>query len=357
MTQQRTLAVTAGTALLGPELAPIPEAVVVVQGRKIVAAGPKEEITVPTDADVVEVQNGTIVPGFIDSHVHIGFADPAEVLRRGVTTVRDLAWPRELIYPLARASRAPGFDGPMILTAGPMLTVEGGYPITAAWAPKGTGLPVSSPDDARRAVAELVAEGVDVVKIALNPPAGNVLDRPTVAAIADEAHAAGLRVTAHIYGVAELDKALDAGVDELAHMLLSADRLADETIARMIEGNIAVVPTLSIFPLRGLDVAVGNVRRFFDGGGRVLYGTDLGNAGPRPGIDPLEVDRMERAGLSAVDIVRSATVAAAEWAGLVDKGVLVPGRDADIVCLEGAVQNASDLTRVTRVIREGRLVA
>src|SRR3712207_8677447 len=79
------------------------------------------------------------MPGFVDAHVHIGCADAGEVLRRGVTTVRDLGWPPERIFDVARASASPSFDGPLVLAAGPILTAPGGYPTPAAWAPRGTG--------------------------------------------------------------------------------------------------------------------------------------------------------------------------------------------------------------------------
>ena len=357
MTDRPTLAVAAGTAFLGRELTPVSDAVVLVRGREIVAAGPRREVRIPDGAEIVEVTEGTIVPGFMDCHVHIGFAEPAEVLRRGVTVVRDLAWPRDDIYPLARASTEDGFAGPLVLTAGPMLTAPGGYPITAAWAPPGTGLAVDSPDAGRKAVAELAREGVHIVKVALNPPAGDVLDATTLGAIVDEAHRCGLRVTGHIHGIDELHKALDAGIDELAHMLMSPEAIPDGTIRRMVDADVVVVPTLSIFPADQANVAISNVRAFVEAGGRVVYGTDLGNAGPGPGIDALEVGRMEKAGMTAIAIVRSATADAAAWLGLDKKGSLAPGMDADIVCLEGAIENASDLTRVVGVMREGRVAA
>ena len=344
------IAIVGGTALIGRDLTPVTEKAIVIEGARIAAIVDDGEIA---EARVVDVAGGTVMPGFIDAHVHIGFADPKDVLRKGVTTVRDLAWPPERIYPLARASRSEDFDGPLILAAGPMLTVAGGYPITASWAPEGTGRAVGSTDDARAAVRALAADGVAVIKIALNPPAGHVLDHDTLAAIVGEAHAHGLKVTGHVYGLAELRKALDAGIDELAHMLMSPERI-DDVVETMVDNNVTVVPTLSIFPVGALDIAVANLHRFLSAGGRVVYGTDLGNAGPQPGIDELEVTRMEAAGMSATDIVRAATVTAAEWLGLENKGAIDVGMDADLVVLHGDVREAKDLTRVRRVFREGK---
>lgn len=355
MNHEETLAIVGSTAFLGRQLDPVANAVILVRGREISASGPAEKVPIPDGARVVDASGGAVIPGFIDAHVHIGLADPSEVLRRGVTTVRDLAWPLDRISELARRSKDRDFDGPLILTAGPMLTVEGGYPITARWAPAGTGLAIRSLEDAAEAVARLVDEGVSIIKVALNPPAGNVLDADLLARVCDEAHTHERLVTAHIYGLGELDKALDAGIDELAHMLMSPETLPEDTIMRLVENHIRVVPTLAVFPRDQVEIAIDNVARFVARGGNVVYGTDLGNDGPQPGIDALEVTRMSAAGIPVLDIVRSATVDAAWWLDLEHKGFLEPGMDADIVCLDRVPKTAADLTRVSHVVREGRV--
>lgn len=356
MTDEQRLAIAGGTALLGQSLDATPDAVVLIEGRSIVAAGGRDTVGIPYGASVLDVSGTVVLPGFIDSHVHIGLADPGDVLRRGVTTVRDLAWPLDRISAMARDSKKPGSNGPLILAAGPMLTVARGYPITAAWAPERTGVAVTSTAHAREIVDALVAAGVSVIKVALNPPAGEVLPIALLMEIVATAHGHGMKVTGHIYGLAELKKALDSGIDELAHMLMSPEAIPEPVIARMVAAGVAVVPTLSIFPRRDLPVAVDNLNRFAAAGGRVIYGTDLGNKGPGPGIDESEVTRMASADLTVADIIRSATVDAAEWLELPHKGAIEPGRDADIVCVEGPIGEPSGLTRVRHVVREGRVV-
>ena len=299
----------------------------------------------------------TLMPGFIDAHVHIGFYDPAEVLQGGVTTVRDLAWPPAQIFPLAERSREPGFDGPLILAAGPMHTTPGGYPTRAAWAPSGTGRAVTGPDDAATAVSEAAAQGATVIKVALNPAVGPTLDLRTLSALIEAAHDAGLRTTGHVYGLEELEKALDAGLDELAHMLMSDEAIPDATMNRMVEQGMVVVPTLSVRSGSDLRCAIDNLERFRAAGGWVVYGTDLGNEGPRPGIDPREIAGMSDAGMDGRAVIQSATVDAAKWLGLEGQGILEAGRAADIVGVRGdPLANPTALSDVALVIREGRVV-
>ncbi|HWC14158.1 MAG TPA: amidohydrolase family protein [Actinomycetota bacterium] len=356
--QTRLQAIVGATAVVGADLDRVADAAVVLEGETISAAGDASDVEVADAAEVFDGRGLTLVPGFIDTHVHIGFYRPSDLLAGGVTTVRDLGSPEAEIFPLASRSRRDGFDGPRVLAAGPILTAPGGYPTRAAWAPPGTGREVADATQARSAVVDLAAAGAVVVKVALNPPVGPTLDLATLTAIVDEAHEHGLTVTAHVHDLAELDKALRAGIDELAHMLLSNEPLPDGTIERMVDASVTVVPTLAIFSGEPLATAVANLSAFLAAGGRVVYGTDLGNEGPRPGIDPLEVTAMARAGMSCLEIVRSATVDAARHLGLETTGAIEAGHDADVVLVEGDPLNvAADLTRVRAVWRRGRLRA
>ena len=351
-----TTAIVGAAALVGPDLRLVEDAVLVIEGGSIAAVGPATEVVVPASARTVDASGNTLVPGFIDAHVHIGFYDPAEVVENGVTTVRDLAWPPARIWPLVRESRARGFDGPSIVAAGPMITAPGGYPTRAGWAPPGTGLPVSTREEAKRAVGSVAEAGATIVKVALNPPAGPTLSPRLLVAIVEEAHARSLRVTGHVAGLDQLELALAARMDELAHMLMGEDRIPEPLLRRMVDAGMAVVPTLSVREGRELLVAIDNLAGFVDAGGTVVYGTDLGNEGPAPGIDHTEIERMARAGMSARAIVASATSVSAGWLGLDAKGVLARGMDADIVALEGDIEDPASLTRVVRVWRLGRAI-
>lgn len=353
---ERVVALSGGDALMGRELKRIGTSCILVEDGSIAAAGPLDEIRVPPGAERIDTTGTTVVPGFIDAHVHIGFAAPHDVVSRGVTTVRDLGWPERAIHTMiARSQHDVGW--PLILAAGPIFTAPGGYPTRAAWAPVGTGLEITSADHGRDEVRRCHDEGSCAIKVALEPAAGPVLPAATLAAIVGEAHAAGLKVTGHVNDVAHVRIGLDAGIDELAHMILSDEEMPGDLVEELVSRDVAMVPTLSIWPRRRSRRAVSNLRSFVAAGGRVLYGTDLGNSGPRPGIDRTEVERMEAAGMSVDAIVRAATVEAAAWLGLDRKGRIEPGFEADLVVLSGGLDRARDLTKVELVMRSGTLVS
>jgi imidazolonepropionase-like amidohydrolase len=349
-----TTIIAGATVLAGEELVALAGQAVVIEDGTIAHVGPVEG-SIREGADLVDATGLTLVPGFIDAHVHIGFHSPQAVVAGGVTTVRDLGWPPGVIWPLAAESSSRAFAGPAVLAVGPILTAPGGYPTRAGWAPPGTGLEVRDPADAASAVDRMHDDGAAAVKIALNPPVGPVFDAATLRSITARAHEHGLKVTAHVYGLEQLHAALDAHVDELAHMLLGPDKIPDGTIARMVDQKMAVVPTLSIRSAVDRWRAIDNLRRFVEAGGVVVYGTDLGNAGPRPGIDKREVSGMHWAGMSPRAIIASATTVASRWLGLEHVSAIEAGRPADLVALGGRpLEKSRHLTNVRMVWRRGR---
>ena len=325
---------------------------VIVRGTRIEAI----DVGVPRDALVISLDEYLLVPGFVDAHVHIGFASPREVLRGGVTAVRDLGWPPTEIFELAARSREPDFDGPLIVAAGPMLTVPGGYPGKAAWAPAGTAAEVADEESAARAVDRAAKLGAAIIKVALNAEVGPTLSAGLLDVIASTAAAHGLRVTAHVYGLGELEKAIASGVGELAHMLMSDETIPDALLHEMVARDVAVVPTLGIHRGRAAARPIANLRCFIEAGGTVLYGTDLGNAGPRPGIDPGEIAAMVRAGMDAPAVMAAATATPARRLGLGSAG-LGPGAPADIIAVPmAALTDPVALAHPAFVMRAGRIV-
>ena len=288
-----------------------------------------------------------LLPGFRDEHVHIRLSDPRRILASGVTRVRDLAWPLEEIAALAGRSASPSFAGPAIEFCGPMLTAPGGYPTDRAWAPPGTGLEVSGADDARRAAERILDAGAVALKVALNAEAPPVLGDRELAAICEVANRRGSRVIAHAQGRGQVERALDAGVDELAHTPWT------EPLATAVVGELArrcrIVSTLEMHracgDLEALEVAVANLAAFHAAGGRIAYGTDLGNGPQATGISVAELWHLARVGLSDEELLR---ISVGGW--------LAPGLRADVVGLAGdpgrALRHAA---QVTLIVRGGRV--
>ena len=274
------------------------------------------------DAEPIDVAGLWLIPGIIDSHVHLQFAGAPEILAGGVTTVRDLGSPAGVADDAARGARL------RVLTAGRILTTVGGYP-AQSWGADGTSREVRDEEDAVAAVGEQVAAGASVVKIALEPSEGPLFRPEVLGAIVRAGHEATLKITAHVGSPDGLTLALEHGVDELAHLPLY-DVSRDE-MAEVADAGMVVVPTLEI---RGRDPgALRALEAFLEAGGTALYGTDLGNTGTAPGIERDEIRALRDAGMSPAQILDAATSAAAEHLGLDGVGRIEHGAVADMVAL------------------------
>lgn len=317
---------------------------VLCRGAEIESIGPVA--AAPDDVEVVEAR-GFLMPAGADRHVHIELSDPASVLMRGVTAVRDLAWPPHRIFALADASETASFNGPLIRAAGSMLTAPGGYPMHAGWAPAGTGRELSGPEDAAGAVRELASSGAAAIKVSLNAEAGPTPSDAELMAVCEAAREADLPVTAHAQGAGQVERALGAGIDELAHTPWV--RLSDDVIAAAA-ARMRIVSTLDILShgrdTPDLRIALDNLRRFHDAGGEVIYGTDLGN-GPIPaGIHTRELQLLSMAGLSHEEVL-----------GALTRAPLAPGAPADLIGLaRDPTQDLSAFDDIRLVIRAGRVV-
>jgi imidazolonepropionase-like amidohydrolase len=312
---------------------------------EIVAVGRAHPVPERTELRAVD---GFLMPGGADRHVHIELVDPLAVLLRGVTAVRDLAWPSERIFPLADASETPSFNGPLIRAAGPMLTAPGGYPTAERWAPPGTGRQVVGVEDAAHAVRDLHARGAAAIKVSLNAEAGPTPGDAEISAVAETAHEVGLPVTAHAQGAGQVERALGAGFDELAHTPWT-HRLSDEVVATAAR-RLRIVSTLDICSFGhdtpAIRTALDNLRRFHDAGGRVIYGTDLGNGGIPPGIHVRELQLMAEAGLEYEEVLEALIRAPIE-----------PGAPADLLVLrESPLDDLAAFGELRGVIRAGRVV-
>jgi imidazolonepropionase-like amidohydrolase len=207
-------------------------------------------------------------------------------------------------------------------------------------------------------VRGLAADGVDLVKLALEPGAGSPVPQPVVVrAVVETAHRLGLPVVAHALTVEMVCRALDAGVDELAHT--PVERLPEPVVARIAAAGIPVVSTLQTFFSGGHGhTAAANAADLHRAGVPLLYGTDLGNAGTRPGVDPRELDRLADAGLGRLGALRAATEGAARAAGIRRRtGRIEPGHQAELVLLCGDPLVEPGVWRhPTAVLADARLI-
>lgn len=231
---------------------------------------------------------GTLLPGVVDRHVHLGLVDGARLARSPVVEVHDLGWIPEVAE---HWRRSPHTGGP-IRIAGPFLTAPGGYPLGHGWAPDTAVRQVADAAAATRAVDDAAARGYDVVKVALVSGQGR-LDDATLEAIVTAAHAHGLPVGVHAQGGGQADRAFAAGADVLVHAPWT-EVLPDETIGRMA-ASMTWISTLSIHGGLARRRAAHNALAFIRQGGRLVYGTDMGN-----GPTPVGVHRREVRALAAL---------------------------------------------------------
>jgi len=385
------LVVRNGTVIDGTGAGPIPSGLVAIQNGQIIAVGPEAQFQIPQDAQVVDAQGGTILPGFIDAHTHI-FESAGTTqavlnrwLRAGVTTVRDLGsrygkGPSSLsIAAFKQKLAAYGNTVPTIVIAGPIMTAPGGYPVPIFG--RGSALEVADVEKARQETERLLADGADEIKIAV--ASGNpqqpfpVLTLEQVEAITEVAHRHGTRVSAHVLRPHDAQIAIDGGVDDLAHQILVgkiSDELIqqDELIRQMVERDVWLVPTLveedDLAADAGLtdeqmkefvEIRQDGLRRYLAAGGKVAMGSDFGATERIPQGMPLpELQRMVEFGMTPMQVIVAATSHAAQVCNLGDRlGTLETGKQADVIVVKGnPLEDIQAMGEVIIVIKNGEVI-
>jgi len=365
------LALVNGQLIDGTGAEALPDAVVLVEGTRIAFVGLRQRVRVPAEAQVLDAEGATILPGLINAHVHAAYSESTlkAWAAGGVTTVRDLGnggRRSELFALRGRVQAKPACA--RLVAAGPMVTVPGGYPIVP-WGV--SGLTVTSVDDARQKVGALLDDGADMIKIALESGATfgreiPMLSPAEAAAIVALAHERGTLVSAHVTAARDVEVALDAGVDDLAHMVV--DDLPDALIERAVAAGVYWVPTLELWDgvsrAQGIDLdrrAIRNLGRYVAAGGKVALGTDYAGyeTAFQLGTPIREIELMLEAGMSPLQILVAATAKAAQVCNLGSEiGTLESGKRADILAVEGdPLQDMQALTRVRWVLRDGALIS
>ena len=254
------------------------------------------------------LDSGVVTGGFTDWHVHLHLIDPTALAGSPITRVHDLGGDPASLAQLAQTAQAASLAGtepnparpPEVLHAGAFLTPPGGYPSDRTWAPEATYREVTDSRDAAATVREMVTYGASAIKIASNREAGPVFSDEVFRAIVEAARAAGLPVVAHAEGPGEGLRAARLGATRLAHAPFS-ERLRHDELAELA----ATTEWCSTLDIHGWgehtpehEIAVSNVKAFVRLGGRLMYGTDMGN-GPTPiGLNPRELASLATAGLT-----------------------------------------------------------
>jgi imidazolonepropionase-like amidohydrolase len=373
---ESALALVNGRLIDGTGARAIPDGALVILGDRIISSGSRTHIKIPANSQMIDVRGGTILPGFINAHVHAAY-DSGTLkawARGGVTTVRDLGDPypytRELFKTRDRLNANP--QCARLVAVGSFINVKGGYPI-ARWG--GSAITVTSPEEAREAVNRIIDDGADVIKSAMESGRAfgksgwPLLSPETASALVEAAHDRGKLVTMHVTDTQDLERALDTGVDEIAHMVVGDRIPSEKLITRMINEGIRWVPTLELW--KGADrrypflnygtSAINNLSRFVKAGGEVALGTDYAGA---PGYNfdlgmPIkEIKYMRKAGMTPMQIIVAATKNGARSCDRKsDLGTLEPGKLADVLVVNGnPLDDINTLTNIRIVLREGKVV-
>jgi len=260
----KPLALVGGMLLDGWGGPPIHHAAVLIDGNRIAAAGPASEIQIPAAATVIDTSGRTMMPGLIEAHAHLFILGHGEYSRwfpwmtehhllektmeisakqlvnAGVTTALDVGDPMESLRVRDRVNNGE-VPGPRLFAAGRMITRRSQPSQISITEKVGLTYPITSPAEAARAVDELAASGVDLIK------AQSGLTAPDYAAIVAAAHRHRLKVHAHVYTEDEVRNAFEAGVDVLQHVGSggTAPPYTPDLVRRIVQAGRPIVATIA----------------------------------------------------------------------------------------------------------------
>lgn len=383
---------------------------VVIEDDKIASVGPANELLIPETADVLDGTGKFLMPGLIDSHVHItGSGDPDRLkrmkelvphaairaslnakatLEAGFTAIRDAGAAFLVDVALKQAVNEGLVPGPRMQVACRGLSITGGHGDTRnGWPPeiefKGRYV-VDSPDEARRAAREQLRDGADHIKLHATGGVMSEGDVPTargltleeMKAAIEEAHNVGKKAMAHAQGSTGIKNAILAGISSIEHGFY----LTDEIIELMLKKDVFLVPTLSAvhhIVERGVEAGIpeygvrkakeaqeAHLQSFakaYRAGVKIAMGTDAATPFNYHGKNALELELMVKAGMKPIDALLSATKMGAELMGWGDKlGKVKPGFWADLILVDGDpladIKILQDTSKISVVIKAGKIV-
>ena len=406
---ERITIVHAGTLLAVPGEAPKTRQTITIEGNRITAIddGFVDPANMTGQVTFIDLADKFVLPGLMDMHVHLlielgpnsrtealqvttsmqalkGALHAKRTLHAGFTTVRDLGGKPEAIYALRDAIDQGVVPGPRVLAAGSSIAATGGHgdvdgvkaELLTLWTPDTI---CDGPYDCRHATRYAIKYGADWIKITAT---GGVLSDTATGTdqqmtddelreIMETAHSLGVKVAAHAHGTNGINAALRAGVDSIDHGTF----LDDESIKLFKQTGAYLVPTLlpghkvpatmegnpfftEAIKAKARAASAGSKANFgkaHKGGVRIAFGTDTGVT--KHGANAEEFAVMVAAGMSEMDAIHSATVAAAQLIEMSDElGTIEPGKLADMIAVDSSpLDDISVLENVSAVIKDGKL--
>ena len=353
------------------------------------------------DARVIDLKQHYVLPGLMDSHVHLSsasgaYASPSrrgvrdqnaaqaavnavigarQTLAAGFTTVRDVGSDETSVFAVRDAIAAGKFLGPTILASGPSVSVTGGHWDTSQSADPDERASLGVCDGAaecRRLVRYLHKKGSDLIKFkatggfSSNTGLGQHMFYEEMEALVSAAHQRGMKITTHAYDPNAIRDAIRAGVDSIEHGYL----LDDEGVRMMKKAGTYLVPTLIVAAPPGMvskwfepgktpSELLRDEHRAFErayaAGVNIAYGTDCGIYPHGRNAD--EFPRMVELGMSPADAIGTATLATADLYGISqDAGSLDAGKRADVIAvMRNPLDDISALQAVDFVMKSGRV--